>query len=152
VVTYNGHGLETGDVVSFSGIVQANWTALNGNSYVVTKINANTFSIPVDTTTFGAYSDVTGKVYQDYVGSVHFPNGLRVTAFDFLGSQANDVLVVRRNTATGQIVHKRVDTGGGGYQNEVAADLPQKIKPYIQMAECTIGGTVADALITIQFA
>jgi hypothetical protein len=46
VVTWTGHGLVTGDHVSFQGITQADWTALNGNSYAITWLTANTFSIP----------------------------------------------------------------------------------------------------------
>ena len=49
VVTWSAHGLITGDYVSFSGITQTDWTILNGNSYPITWVSANTFSIPVDT-------------------------------------------------------------------------------------------------------
>ncbi len=53
VVTYTTHGLATNDYVSFEAITQADWTVLNRNIYKITKINANSFSIPVDTSGIG---------------------------------------------------------------------------------------------------
>jgi hypothetical protein len=49
VVTYSTHGLATGAKVSIEDITQTDWTVLNGNVYTITKINDNSFSIPVDT-------------------------------------------------------------------------------------------------------
>jgi hypothetical protein len=49
VVTWNGHGLSTNDVVVFAGITQPGWTALNSYTGVITWIDANSFSIAVDT-------------------------------------------------------------------------------------------------------
>jgi hypothetical protein len=51
VVSWVGHGMETGDIVYLSGITQAEWVALNGH-HLVTKINANSFSIPVNTSAY----------------------------------------------------------------------------------------------------
>jgi hypothetical protein len=50
VVTWTGHGFTaiTGQKVFFAGITQASWTALNGNTYEITYIGANSFSIPVN--------------------------------------------------------------------------------------------------------
>jgi hypothetical protein len=55
VVTWTAHGFRDGAKVKFKGITQANWTALNGNEYVITRIGANTFTINVNGTGFGAY-------------------------------------------------------------------------------------------------
>lgn len=52
--TCNGHGLTTGQKVGLTGFT-GNWAPCNGN-WVVTMIDANTFSIPVDSTSFGAMS------------------------------------------------------------------------------------------------
>jgi len=49
---YPSHGLITGSLMTFSGIVQAGWTALNGNTYIVTVIDANSFSINFDSSAF----------------------------------------------------------------------------------------------------
>jgi hypothetical protein len=51
VVTWTGHGFTAigGQKVFFSGLTQTGWTALNGNTYEITYIGANSFSIPVNT-------------------------------------------------------------------------------------------------------
>jgi len=51
VVTWTAHGLDSGDRVKLSGITQAQWLDLNG-THIITWINANTFSIPVNTSGF----------------------------------------------------------------------------------------------------
>lgn len=52
VLTVNNHGLSTGDGITISGAT-GNWTAING-SWTITVLSVNTFSIPVDSTAFGA--------------------------------------------------------------------------------------------------
>ncbi len=54
VVTATAHGFSSTDIVSLSGIV--GMTQLNGTTVTVTVIDANSFSIGVDTTTYTAYS------------------------------------------------------------------------------------------------
>ncbi len=54
VVTLNGHGYQTGDVVTFSGV--KGMTQLNGNYYTVTRVNNNSFRINADTRWFGNFS------------------------------------------------------------------------------------------------
>ena len=73
VVTWNAHGLATGDHVSFSGITTPSnageWVGLNGNSYAITWVSANTFSIPVNSSAFtAAYVDGNdpGKIGTDF--------------------------------------------------------------------------------------
>jgi hypothetical protein len=56
VVTWAGHGLSSGDQVSLRGITQADWVALNG-VHTITRIDNNTFSIPVDTSGFALAYD-----------------------------------------------------------------------------------------------
>lgn len=53
VVTATEHGFSSGDSIAFAGVV--GMTELNGNSYAITKIDSNTFSIG-DTSTFTAYT------------------------------------------------------------------------------------------------
>jgi hypothetical protein len=59
VVSWTAHGLSTGDRVSFQGIGQADWLNLNNKSYPITWLTANTFSIPFDSHTYGAYVAAT---------------------------------------------------------------------------------------------
>ena len=68
VVTWAGHGLSTGNKVSIRNITQGSWKYLNGGIFPITKIDANSFSIPVDTSNtsvFPAYTpDSNGLVSQ----------------------------------------------------------------------------------------
>ncbi len=56
VVTKTGHGLISTNKVTISGITQADWTALNAE-HIITVIDANSFSIPVDTIGYAAPYD-----------------------------------------------------------------------------------------------
>jgi hypothetical protein len=59
VVTWAGHGLINGDKVTFAGITQADWSALNAE-HVITYIGVDSFSIAVDTSAFAvAYDPAT---------------------------------------------------------------------------------------------
>jgi hypothetical protein len=51
VVTWTGHGMTTGDKVTFSAIEQADWTALIAE-HTITYIDANSFSIAVNTSAY----------------------------------------------------------------------------------------------------
>jgi hypothetical protein len=53
VITSIAHGLTTGDQITISNVV--GMTQLNGNTYTVTVLSANTFSIGVNTTAYGVY-------------------------------------------------------------------------------------------------
>jgi len=56
VVTWVAHGLVTNDVVKFAGITQADWSGLNGTR-AITYIDADSFSVAVDTSGFGTPYD-----------------------------------------------------------------------------------------------
>lgn len=54
VVSATGHGLVTGQQVKIKGV--AGMTELNGNTYTVTVIDANSFSLDADSTGFTVYT------------------------------------------------------------------------------------------------
>lgn len=58
-VTSNNHGLSDGMRVIFSGV--GGMTQLNGNTYTVTVVDPNNFTINVNTTLFGVYT--TGGIW-----------------------------------------------------------------------------------------
>ena len=49
VITSNGHGLLTGDYIFITGVTGTGWTGLN-TYHVVTYVDANNFSVPINTT------------------------------------------------------------------------------------------------------
>jgi len=71
VITANSHGFSTGDTVTISGVV--GMVQLNTNRYIITVINANSFSLsdlfgnPVDSTAFSAYTSggIANKISSD---------------------------------------------------------------------------------------
>ena len=56
-VTWTGHGLSTGDWVMFESITQADWTNLNDKLWKITSINANSFSVDLDSSGYAVYDD-----------------------------------------------------------------------------------------------
>jgi hypothetical protein len=59
VVSFVGHGMENGDKYTIAGITQAEWSALNAE-HTITKIGADSFSIPVSTSGYtDAYEPTT---------------------------------------------------------------------------------------------
>lgn len=54
VVTSNGHGLQTGDVIFVAGVV--GMVEVNDRYFTITRINDDTFSIGVNTTAFTTYT------------------------------------------------------------------------------------------------
>lgn len=73
VVTWTGHGLSTGDKVYLAGVSPSTpfyqWWGLNGTVWTITKINDDSFSIPVNTSGYdNAYDPETdpGRVLYDY--------------------------------------------------------------------------------------
>ncbi len=79
VITSVAHGYETGNRILIEGIV--GMTQLNGNSYYVVKINADTFSlttlagVAVDTTAYGAYTSGGTAKRENYPGAAGFFGG-----------------------------------------------------------------------------
>jgi hypothetical protein len=58
-VTSTNHGLNNGEIVAISNVV--GMTQVNGNTYIITVVDANNFTLDVDSTAFGAY--VSGGIW-----------------------------------------------------------------------------------------
>lgn len=78
-----------------------------------------------------------------------FPNGIRLSAVDFKGSQATDTLVMRENSATGAIIYARGDSTGAGLHKSTGG-RSLRVKPYILVSEQT-WGTPANVVISLEF-
>ncbi|HSW62179.1 MAG TPA: hypothetical protein VLH56_02490 [Dissulfurispiraceae bacterium] len=68
IITYVGHGLNSLDTVTIAGITQNDWAAALNKSHIITKLTADTFSIPVDTSGIAvAYNAATdpGTIVSD---------------------------------------------------------------------------------------
>ena len=83
VVTWVGHELTgANNKVRFSGITQADWTALNGTEQTITVIDVDSFSIAVDTSGYAADYDagdpgtVTKGVYNAAVDAGTITKGV----------------------------------------------------------------------------
>lgn len=152
VVTWATHGLVTGDRVSFSGIAQADWVALNGNSYVITKVNANTFSVLFNASALAAYvaaDNPDGMVGHDFQVTDYFTNGIMLSAVDFRPSYKNDRLVMRTKSVTGTVFFDRSDPDGGGIHQRVGG-RPLSRKVVIKFGE-QIWDTPSSVRIMLEF-
>ncbi|MFA5186895.1 MAG: ubiquitin-activating E1 FCCH domain-containing protein [Patescibacteria group bacterium] len=79
VVTSTGHGLVTGDRVLIESV--GGMTQLNGNSYLIVKLTADTFSlqtlagVDVNTSAYGAYTSGGTAKQEKYPAAVGFYGG-----------------------------------------------------------------------------
>lgn len=80
VVTSTNHGLVSGTTIIINDV--SGMTQVNGNSYLITVIDANTFSIGVNSTAFGVYT--SGGVWYSS------PYNGFTTAAPFIASVNND--------------------------------------------------------------
>ena len=80
VVTSTNHGLVSGITIIVNGV--GGMIEVNGNSYVITVIDANSFYLNVNSTTFGSYTSGGSWYSSPYNGFT--------TAFPFIASVNND--------------------------------------------------------------
>jgi Ubiquitin-activating enzyme E1 FCCH domain len=73
VITSTAHGLTTGDQITISGV--QGMTQLNGNTYTVTVVTVNTFSIGVNTTAFGVYTGGGSWISLSTFGTINYLTG-----------------------------------------------------------------------------
>jgi hypothetical protein len=100
VITKVAHGLVTGDWVTITGVV--GMTQLNGNTYYVTRIDADTFKIGlttsgfVDSTAYGVWSSggTVTKLYNSLIANAtvetDFPIGLTSATADWAEGSWSD--------------------------------------------------------------
>jgi hypothetical protein len=82
-LTSTAHGLATGDRVTISGAT-GSWTPLNG-TWAVTVTGANTFTVPVDSTAFGALAGTVVFRGDDLdLNSVAISAGAQVSVTSFV--------------------------------------------------------------------
>lgn len=90
-VTSPNHGLSNGMQVTFSGV--GGMTQLNGNTFTVTVVDANNFTIGVDTTAFGVYT--SGGIWVNQPNAQIVPGSVSISiatlATPFL-DQGNGIL------------------------------------------------------------
>ena len=56
-----GHGLTTGNTITLSGLAgSVSWLAENGKSYAITVVDANSYTIALDSSSFGTPTDTAG--------------------------------------------------------------------------------------------
>lgn len=100
VVTINGHGLVTGDIVRLYGTTGMRQIA--GMLFQVTYINANTFSIDLDTTGFGAVATAV-KARKLLVPQLFSPRSRFITALT-LGASTSVVTSVDHGYGVGEFI------------------------------------------------
>ena len=143
VITSTAHGLENGDFVTFYNV--AGMTELNGNSYEVANVTANTFELDsTDSTSYGVLT-VDDEAYwvldppsfpaQD-LGDVISPLDIQVwiDSTDTIGSTAVTGKVVRvSHTIPTGLTPKFIPSGPGGGRTISRVD-PGKVSPSMSLA------------------
>jgi len=119
VVTVTGHGYQTGDVVWFYGTTGMLQVA--GIPYTITRTGANTFTIPVDSSGFGAAA-TAGFVKQVLYPDLYIPELCYITSIT-KASQAVITTSFNHNFIVGQEVGFTVPSAWGMTQIDSAVYL-----------------------------
>ena len=94
-VTWTAHGLKTGDKINFIEITQADWTALiTVAGHTITWVDANNFTIAVDTSGYAAAYDASvdaGKLRNGKHDRLAAANGLGINTVYINVSNIEDV-------------------------------------------------------------
>ena len=131
---------------SVAGVFQFGETvtqAVTGASGMVYSYHRNTATIRLVEMvgTFDAVNVITGSGsfatgIPKFVYAA-FPNGIRLSAVDFIGSSPNDRLIIRNSSAIGWVLFDRKDASGGGVHQAVGGRSIRQ-KPYIAISQCTL--------------
>jgi hypothetical protein len=79
VITSTAHGLTTNDQITISGV--EGMTQLNGNTYTVTVLTVNTFSIGVNTTAYGVYVSGGTWISLSTFGTINYLTGIAIITY-----------------------------------------------------------------------
>ncbi len=114
VLTSNAHGLQTGDRIIISGPLTAAtaMSQLGGIMFTVTVVNANSFSIPINTNTANFTATTVTSYRKVLYGPLYYPQSAVITGI----TQANPMVVttaIAHGLTVGQKVRIRVPTALG---------------------------------------
>ena len=127
VATMNDHGRTTGDTLEFSDVV--GMTELNGNTYQITVLDANTFELDgVDSTGFTAYTS-GGTVALDRRGNwqfrclepgkTHLQEIIDIQFAEIVSVQAGNGLDPKLADGTGTLLVSDATVGAGGIYTNI---------------------------------
>jgi hypothetical protein len=132
VVEVTGHGYQTGDVVVFTGLYQSATTGMpqiDGIPFTVTRINANTFSIPWNTNQSN-YTALAGSPSGAFVKKVLYPYlyfpGVSVISAITTGTTTTIDTTTAHNLVVGQEVAFRIPAD---YSTVELNSLPNSTTP-----------------------
>ncbi len=110
VVTATSHGLQTGDVILMTN--NAVMTQLGGLLFTVTVVNANSFTIPINTNTANFTQETSFKFKKVVIGPLYYPQRIGISNI----TAANPVVVTTlraHGLTVGQQVRLRVPAAFG---------------------------------------
>jgi hypothetical protein len=149
-VTYTAHGMASGASVFFRGITQANWTILNSTAtvpkkYVITVTGLNTFTIPVNSQTFGAYVPATDPGTYAIGKWVSAPDTTITTQTDSADSTGNTEVLMAEFVTPLPLGRTDITGGEWGFKtwcySSSATDTNVIV---IHVAKMATNGTIAD--------
>lgn len=119
VVTSAAHGLSVGDRVTFASV--GGMTELNGNSYIVEYVTANTFSLfKVDSSNYGTYTSGGTAT------PVTYTTIAEVKSFSGFDGQASEIDVTSMQSTAKEFRLGLVDEGGFSFEmNQINSDPGQ---------------------------
>jgi OmcA/MtrC family decaheme c-type cytochrome len=98
--TNASHNLQTGQPVTFA-YMPGSFAALNGNTYVVTRVSSTTFSVLVDGTAFTAFSGYGGAMYATAIPAGMPPQAANAAVLNADGSYTKALTFPMPATAVG---------------------------------------------------
>lgn len=147
-VTVTNHGLQTGDVVIFEGLYStypsAGMPQICGMPFVISKIDANTFTIPWNTSQSN-YTTIPSGIATAFMKQVLFPYlyapGASFITSMTLGSTTTVVTTAPHNLVVGSEVAFRIPTLWGTVQLNSAMNVRRPGSPLYGYVSSVINST-----------
>lgn len=111
----------------------SNTTTIKGNVIVVTGLDAD----------WDGMAECTDLLYYQNLG------GMKVASIRFDPSAQNDLMVLKEGSAAGPVIFKR--KAASAYDNEPIYYAGRRMRPYIDISECTLS-VAASAGVVIELA